>query len=31
MPELVVHEGIPILEMHSPDDNLEAVFRFLAE
>jgi ABC-2 type transport system ATP-binding protein len=31
IPELVVNERVPVLEMHSPDDNLEAVFRFLAE
>jgi ABC-2 type transport system ATP-binding protein len=31
LPELVTRERIPILEMSSPDDNLESVFRFLVE
>jgi len=31
LPALVVDATIPILEMSSPDDDLESVFRFLAE
>jgi ABC-2 type transport system ATP-binding protein len=31
LPALVVEEGLEVREMTSPDDNLEAVFRFLAE
>jgi len=31
LPGLVLDAGIPVDEMSSPDDNLEAVFRFLAE
>ncbi len=31
LPGIVVGAGIPILAMESPDDNLEAVFRYLVE
>ena len=31
MPALVTEAGLPILEMSSPDDNLESVFHFLTE
>jgi ABC-2 type transport system ATP-binding protein len=31
LPALVVEEGLEVREVTSPDDNLEAVFRFLAE
>ncbi len=31
LPKLVVEQGLDIREMSSPDDNLEAVFRFLTE